>query len=89
MRTLVSMDPDGRLTLPAAARSALHVEGAAQFEIEVVGDALILHPVAVPEEDAWAYVPEHLARVDRARQQARSGQTHSLTEAEIERRATR
>jgi bifunctional DNA-binding transcriptional regulator/antitoxin component of YhaV-PrlF toxin-antitoxin module len=88
VKTVVSMDSDGRLTIPAAARSVLHVEGAVQFEIEVVGDALILRPIAFLEEDAWAYAPEHVARLERARQQARAGQTHALSEAELERRAT-
>jgi hypothetical protein len=82
------MDPEGRLTVPEAARAALHVEGATQFELEVNGDVLILHPLLVPEEDSWAYTPDHLARVDRARQQGRAGVTHTLTEPELERRAT-
>jgi DNA-binding transcriptional regulator/RsmH inhibitor MraZ len=89
VRTFVSMDPDGRLTLPEAARSALHVEGAMQFEVEVAGGALILHPIVVTAGDEWAYVPEHLARVERAQHQGRSGQTHTLSEAELDRRATR
>ena len=82
------MDPEGRLTAPEAARAALHVEGATQFELEVTGDLLILHPLAVPEEDAWAYRPEHLARVERARQEGRSRNRHVLTAAELERLAT-
>ena len=73
MKALVSMDPEGRLTVPEAVRAALHVEGTTQFELEVDGDLLILHPLAVPEGDAWAYTPEHLARVERARQQGRLG----------------
>lgn len=65
---VVTMDAEGRLTLPVAARRALAVEGAASFTLEVAENALILRPAdAIPDEDAWAYTPEHLARVERAR----------------------
>jgi len=78
------MDSEGRLTVPAAARAALHVEGQAQFELEIVEDALILRPTRVEPDDAWAYTPEHLARVERAREQARVGRTVALTEGDLE-----
>ena len=42
VKTIVTMNSQGRLTLPAAAREALQVEGPAQFELEVTEDALIL-----------------------------------------------
>ena len=81
MRTVVQMNSQGRLTVPASARQALHLEGAAEFEVEVTGDELLLRPVVViPRTDAWAYTAEHLDRVERARQEARRGQVREVSE---------
>ena len=85
MKTVVTMDAEGRLTVPAAARRALRVEGEAAFDLEITEDALILRPAEeVPEEDAWAYTPEHLERVERARQRPLD-QDQRLTEQDLER----
>ena len=81
MKTVVRMDAEGRLTVPAAAREALRVEGEAAFDLEITADALILRPTeAVPEEDAWAYTPEHLAQVERA---LREGGGRTMSEADL------
>ena len=86
MKTVVSMDPEGRLTVPAAARAALNLKGAVEFEVEITQDTLIFHPVAGRlNADAWAYTPEHISRVKEARRQVRAGKTHKLTEADLER----
>jgi bifunctional DNA-binding transcriptional regulator/antitoxin component of YhaV-PrlF toxin-antitoxin module len=86
VKTTVSMNNQGRLTVPAAARQALRLEGPTQFELEVTDDALILRPaIVIPREDAWAYTPEHLRRVERARQEAREGRTRELGEADLDR----
>ena len=69
------------MTVPAAAREALHVEGPAHFEFEVTENALILRPaIVIPRSDVWAYAPDHLQRVERPRQEARDGTARRLTE---------
>ncbi len=82
---LVAMNGEGRITIPAAARRQLGLEGAAQFQAEVRDGALVLRPaVVIPREDAWAYTPEHLKSVERARQEAVG---RRLTEADLDRLA--
>lgn len=86
MKTIVSMNRQGRLTVPAPARQALRVEGPAQFELEVTEDALILRPaIVIPREDAWAYTSEHLGQVARSRRDAAEGRTRQLSEGELKR----
>ena len=81
MKTVVSMNSQGRLTVPAAAREALRIQGPTQFELEVTEDALILRPaLVIPRDDAWAYTQEHLRRVEQARTAAREGRTRRLAE---------
>ena len=80
------MNSQGRLTVPAAARAALHVEGPAQFELEVTENALILRPaIVIPRDDAWAYAPDHVHRLERARREAREGKARRLTEDDLKR----
>lgn len=81
----VAMNEEGRITIPAAARRQLGLEGAAQSQAEVRDGALVLRPaVVIPREDAWAYTPEHLKQVERARQEAVG---RRLTEADLDRLA--
>ena len=48
-------------------------------------DALVLRlAVVIPREDAWAYTPEHLELVERARRDAREGRVRQLAEADVE-----
>lgn len=90
MGTLVAMNGQGRLTVPAAARQALRIDGPTQFELEITEDALILRPaIIIPREDAWAYTAEHLQRVGKARRDAAEGRTRPLTEEELDRIAAR
>jgi bifunctional DNA-binding transcriptional regulator/antitoxin component of YhaV-PrlF toxin-antitoxin module len=81
----VSMDRQGRLTVPVAVRQALKVAGPAQFELEVKGDRLILRRFEIPAEDAWAYTPEHIQRVKRAEADIRRGRVFTLTEEDLKR----
>jgi len=82
---LVAMNGEGRITIPAAARRQLGLEGAVQFQAEVRDGALVLRPaMVIPREDAWAYTPEHLKRVERARREAVGRQ---LTAADLDRLA--
>jgi len=85
MKTVVSMNAQGRLTVPAEARRALHVEGETPFEIEVTEHEIILRPaLVIPREDAWAYTPEHLAQIEQADADARAGRIVRMTECELE-----
>jgi AbrB family looped-hinge helix DNA binding protein len=80
------MNPDGRITVPAKVRSALGLTGSTRFELEMTGNVLVLRPaIEEAEDDAWAYTPEHLARLERSPEQARQGKTYRLSEADLER----
>lgn len=84
MKTVVTMNPQGRLTVPIAARQALRIEGETLFELEATENELILRPAeAIPREDLWAYTPEHLERVKRARQGPRE-HDRQLSKEELE-----
>lgn len=81
MKTTVTMDAGGSLVIPPDVRQAIHVEGETLFEVEAMDDVLILRPAeAIRDEDRWAYTPEHLARVERAR---REGRGRIMTEREL------
>lgn len=78
------MSKTGRITLPAAARRRLGIEGETEFEVEVENGNLVLRPsVVLPLEDAWAYAPEHRALLDRAHTDSREGRVTELTEDEL------
>jgi bifunctional DNA-binding transcriptional regulator/antitoxin component of YhaV-PrlF toxin-antitoxin module len=87
VKTTITMDAKGTLTVPEEARQALAIDGAVFMDLEVVDGSLVLRPgEAVPEEDLWAYTPEHIARVKRALQSPRD-QDLRLTPEELERLA--
>ena len=74
----VVMTTRGHLTIPAEVCEELGVQGATLFEIEVRDGALVLRPSEqIPEEDLWAYRPEHLRQVERARADVRAGLVRS------------
>ena len=53
MKTVISMNKRGRLTVPTVAREALQLHGATHLELEVIDDALILRPtVIIPRDDS-------------------------------------
>jgi bifunctional DNA-binding transcriptional regulator/antitoxin component of YhaV-PrlF toxin-antitoxin module len=84
LKTVVSMNSQGRLTIPASARELLRVKGEMQFEMEVTEHEVILRPaVVIPREDAWAYRLEHVASVQRALQQIQQGRMRPATEADL------
>lgn len=88
MPTVVGMNGRGRLTLPAETRRQLGIEGEAQFQVEVRDGKAVLQPmVLVPQEDAWAYTPEHRALVKRALQEVREGRTVRMGPDDLERLA--
>ncbi len=85
MKTVVSMNAQGRLTVPIEARKALHIEGETPFELEITEHELILRPaLVIPREDAWAYTPEHLEQIEQADADARAGRIVHMTERELE-----
>ena len=84
LKTVVSMSPTGRVTVPAAAREALRLTGEVQFEVEVTEREMIFRPaVVVPREDAWAYTAEHMASLRRALEQVNRGEVRSGADAPI------
>jgi len=82
----VTINGDGRLTLPIESRRALGIVGETELEIEVdpERDLLLLRPVIVlRREDAWAYTPEHRALLDRAHADSREGRIRTLSEDDL------
>lgn len=47
VRSIVSMNPTGRLTLPADVRRALGLSGETFFEVHLEDNAIVLRPVAI------------------------------------------
>ncbi|HXM58541.1 MAG TPA: AbrB/MazE/SpoVT family DNA-binding domain-containing protein [Candidatus Dormibacteraeota bacterium] len=47
VRSIVAMNPTGRLTLPADARRALGLRGETFFEVHLEANAIVLKPVAI------------------------------------------
>ena len=83
---LVSMNREGRLTVPAAARRELGLEGETQFQAEIRDGNLVLRPaVVIPREDAWAHSPEHVVRVERGQGDSQEGRVRQMTESELDR----
>ena len=79
--TTIAMDAKGNLTIPDAIRATLGIDGARLWEAEVVDQTLILRlDAAIPEDDLWAYTPEHIARVKRA---LAEGGGRQMSEAEL------
>lgn len=77
---VVKVAADGRMTLPAAVRRALDItEGEARLSVDITDGAAVLRPaVVIPREDAWAYTPEHIASMKRARDQASRGELEPM-----------
>ncbi len=85
MMLTVESNEQGRLVIPAEVRAALNVTGKAHWQLEVQDGAIILKPATViPREDAWAYRPDHLARLQEAITQAQEGQILELSPAQLE-----
>jgi bifunctional DNA-binding transcriptional regulator/antitoxin component of YhaV-PrlF toxin-antitoxin module len=79
--TAVSMNAQGRLTVPADARKALGLEGEAQFQAEIRDGGLLLRPaVLIPREDVWAYTQEHRAMLARALKDSAQGRVQEMSE---------
>lgn len=83
-RTVVAMNEQGRLTLPAQIRRALGLRDGSQLEVKVADGVIELRPsVVIPEEDRWAYTPEALASLKRALAHIEAGRVFEMTEAQL------
>ena len=84
LKSLVTMNSQGSITVPAQARELLKVGPDSHFELEVTEHEMVLRPaLAIRREDAWAYTPDHLASVQRALQQVKGKRTHPLFAADL------
>ena len=60
VRSIVSMNPAGRVTVPAEVRRELGLGDEAIFEVQVQRGAIVLRPVAVvPLEQAKSHLSNH------------------------------
>lgn len=60
VRSIVSMNPTGRVTVPAEVRRELGLGDEAFFEVQVQKGAIVLRPVAVvPLEQARTHQANH------------------------------
>jgi len=83
--TLIHMNAQGRVTLPASARRSLGLEGDADLQLDVDHRAIVLRPtVVVPVEDAWAYTALHRELLKRGHADSRAGRVRSLRESELD-----
>ena len=83
-RTVVAMNAQGRVTLPASARRKLGLSDGAQLEVAVDESSITLRPAyLVPAEDAWAYTPESLASIRRALDDVRAGRIYQLSPEDL------
>ena len=84
-RTLVAVNAQGRVTLPADVRRKLRLGEGSQLEVAIEDDRITLRPAQViPAEDAWAYTPENLAGIRRALEDIRAGRVYTgLTEEDL------
>jgi AbrB family looped-hinge helix DNA binding protein len=81
----VTMNSNGRITLPAEVREKLNLTGETEFEVEVTdSDTLVLRPVVmIPREDAWAYTRAHLDRIEKALADIREGRIRELSDNDL------
>jgi len=85
VRSVVAMNKQGRVTLPASARRQLGLTDGAQLEVAVDDSSITLRPAKVVlAEDAWAYTPENLAGIRRALDDARAGRVYRLSWDDLE-----
>ncbi len=81
--TLVTMDAEGHLTLPEDLRRLLQGEATTYLLAEPGEGGIILR--AIPAEDAWAYTPENLRRLEAALADVQEGRVLRLSKGELAR----
>lgn len=77
------MDARGRVTLPAAVRKQIHLSKAAALEVTLEQGQILLRPLRIPAEDAWAYTAESLRSIGQALKDSREGRVYRLSEADL------
>src|SRR2546428_14145761 len=83
-RTLIAVNQQGRVPLPAAIRRRLGIGTGSQLEVKVVDNSISLRRATViPEEDRWAYTPEALASLQRALADVKAGRVYEVTEEDL------
>jgi AbrB family looped-hinge helix DNA binding protein len=83
-RTLIGVNEQGRVTLPAEVRRRLGIRAGSQLEVKVEENGIRLRPATViPEADRWAYTPEAIASLKRGLADLKAGRVYQLTEDEL------
>ncbi len=86
-RPLVTVNKQGRITLPIDTRRRLGLHEGRQLEVVVDGGEIRLRPATVvPAEDAWAYTPEALRSLRRALEHVTAGRVFRSSPEDLERR---
>ncbi len=89
-RSFVTVNQQGRITLPAEARRRLGLDEGRQLEVSVDEEEIRLRPLrAVPAEDAWAYTRESIESIRRSLASIAAGRTFRASAEELERRVRR
>jgi AbrB family looped-hinge helix DNA binding protein len=85
-RSLVAVNAQGRITLPADARRRLGLEDGSRLEVSVEDDEIRLRPARlVVAEDAWAYTAESLRSIKRSLEDIKAGRVYDMSTAQIAR----
>ena len=81
--TLTKVTRNGQMTLPAAARRALHIEEGDYIEVRVSQDSLILTPKKlVDKSQAYFWSPEWQAAEQEASEDIASGRVREFANAD-------
>lgn len=84
-RSVVAMNAQGRVTLPARVRRELGLEDGDRLEVAVRDHEITLRPARViVAEDAWAYTAESLASIRRGLEDIRAGRVYRLSATDLE-----
>ena len=84
-RSVVAVNAQGRVTLPADVRRKLGISDGDQLEVKLEDDRITLRPArVVVAEDAWAYTAESLAGIRRALDDIKEGRVYRLSRQELD-----
>lgn len=84
----ITIDESGTLRLPPELLALLRPDGErlTLVDVQVTDGALVLRRSSIPEEDWWAYTPEMVERINRARNSPRESDVQ-LSRKDLERLA--
>jgi len=84
-RTLVAINAQGRVTLPAAIRRRLRLGEGDQLEVAVDDERITLRPARVMvAEDAWAYTAENVTAIRRALDDIHEGRVFRMSHEDLD-----